>query len=72
VVADGHSLAALAALAADDQALEERGTLARRPGPAVLTSGRCVGCEDCLVDLEGLEADVALVGAGDEDGPLVA
>jgi hypothetical protein len=69
VVADGHPLSALAA---DHQALQQRGSLAGGAGAALLPAGGGVGGERGLVALVLLEGDVPGVRVFDQHGPLIA
>ena len=69
VVADGHPQPAAAA---DDEALQQGGTLSGRPGGAVAAVRGGVGRQPGDVGLVLVESDVSGVGAGDEAGPLVA
>ena len=69
VVSDGH---ALATACADDEALQQRGSFARRAGASLATARLGVGEQQSLVGLELGEADVSGVGVGDQRGPLIA
>ena len=69
VVADGHPQPAAAA---DDDALQQRGAFAGRPGGAVAAVRGGVGRQLGDVGLVLVQGDVSGVGAGDEGGPLVA
>ena len=70
MVADGHPFAAFAA---DDEALQQRGSFAGGAGAALLVAaGGGVGGERLLVVLVLLEGDVSGVRVLDQDGPLVA
>ena len=69
MVADGHPVAAAAA---DDDALQQGGAFAGRPGGAVAAVRGGVGREPGGVGLVLVQGDVAGVGAGDEGGPLLA
>ena len=67
VVADGH---ALPAASADDDALQERGAFAGRPGGAVRTVRCGVGGQPGAVGVVLVQGDVSGVGAGDEGDPF--
>ena len=69
VVADGHPQPAASA---DDDALQQRGSFAGRPGGAVASVRGGVGRQLGDVGLVLVQGDVSGVGAGDEGGPLVA
>ena len=69
VVADGHPQPAASA---DDDALQQRGAFAGRPGGAVAAVRGGVGRQLGDVGLVLVQGDVSGVGAGDEGGPLVA
>ena len=68
VVADGHPQPAAAA---DDDALQQRGAFAGRPGGAVAAVGGGVGCQAGEVGVVLVQGDVSGVGAGDEGDPLL-
>ena len=68
VVADRH---APSASAADDEALEQGGSLAGWPGCAVVAAGGGVGGQDLQVGLVAGPGDVAGVVAGEKDGPVL-
>ena len=69
VVADGHPQPAASA---DDDALQQGGAFAGRPGGAVAAVRGGVGRQLGDVGLVLVQGDVSGVGAGDEGGPLVA
>ena len=68
VIVDSHSLGALAA---DDEALQQRWTFAGGRGAALLAAGGGVRLKRLLVSLVLLEADVSGVRIADQDSPLV-
>ena len=68
VVADGHPQPAAAA---DDDALQQRGAFAGRPGGAVASVRGGVGCQAGEVGVVLVQGDVSGVGAGDEGDPLL-
>ena len=69
VVADGH---AQPAGPADDDALQQRGAFAGRPGGAVPAVRGGVGGQPCAVGVVLVQGDVSGVGAGDEGDPFLA
>ena len=69
VVADSHPGSAATA---DDDALQQRGAFAGRPGGTVPAVGGGVGGQLGDVGLVLAQGDVSGVGAGDEGGPLLA
>ena len=69
VVADGH---AQPAGPADDDALQQRGSFAGRPGGAVPAVRGGVGGQLCAVGVVLVQGDVSGVGAGDEGDPFLA
>ena len=68
VVADGH---ALPAGPADDDALQQRGAFAGRPGGAVPAVRGGVGGQPGAVGVVLVQGDVSGVGAGDEGDPFL-
>ena len=68
VVAHRH---APSASAADDEALEQGGSLAGWPGCAVVAAGGGVGGQDLQVGLVAGPGDVAGVVVGEKDGPVL-
>ena len=69
VVADGH---ALPAGPADDDALQQRGAFAGRPGGPVPAVRGGVGGQAGAVGVVLVQGDVSGVGAGDEGDPFLA
>src|SRR5204863_8355494 len=68
VVADGH---ALSAGPADDDALEQRGAFAGRPGGPVPAVRGGVGGQLCAVGVVLVQGDVSGVRAGAEGAPFL-
>ena len=69
VVADGH---AQPACPADDDALQQRGSLTGRPGGPVPAVRGGVGGQPCAVGVVLVQGDVSGVRSGDEGDPFLA
>src|ERR1019366_3595618 len=69
---DGHARPAGPAGPADDDALQQRGACAGRPGGPVAAVRGGAGGQPCAVGVVLVQGDVSGVGAGNEGDPFLA